>query len=81
MELLMWVAVSMLWIVINGTVSSKLDNEHSIINLENIFSFADEKATEDYQALKGKIIHFLFRYLVVVFLLLLLLRTFHLCAG
>lgn len=54
MELLIWVGVLTLWIVINGAVSSKLDNEHSVINLENIFSFGEEKATEDYQILKGK---------------------------
>lgn len=54
MELLMWVGVYALLIVINGTVSSKLDNEHEVINLENVLATNDEKISEDYQVLKGK---------------------------
>lgn len=54
MELLMWVVVYVLLIVINGTMSSKLDNEHEVINLENVLATNDEKISEDYQVLKGK---------------------------
>lgn len=54
MELLMWVGVYALLIVINGTVSSKLDNEYEVINLENVLATTDEKVSEDYQVLKGK---------------------------
>lgn len=43
MELLMWVGIYALLIVINGTVSSKLDNEHEAINLENVFATSNEK--------------------------------------
>lgn len=42
MELLMWVGIYALLIVINGTVSSKLDNEHEAINLENVFATSDK---------------------------------------
>lgn len=54
MELLMWVGVYALLIVINGVVSSKLDNEHEVINPENVLATTDEKISEDYQVLKGK---------------------------
>lgn len=55
MELLMWAAtVYALLIVINGTTSSKLDNEHEVINSENVLATNDEKISEDYQILKGK---------------------------
>lgn len=51
----MWVGVVYaLLIVINGTVSSKLDNEHEAINLENVLATTDKKPSEDYQVLKGK---------------------------
>lgn len=51
----MWVGIYvLLLIVINGTVSSKLDNEHEVINLENVLATNDEKISEDYQVLKGK---------------------------
>lgn len=50
----MWVVVYVLLIVINGTMSSKLDNEHEVINLENVLATNDEKISEDYQVLKGK---------------------------
>lgn len=50
----MWVGVYVLLIVINGTVSSKLDNEHKAINLENVLLTTGEKPSEDYQVLKGK---------------------------
>ncbi|XP_055325477.1 uncharacterized protein LOC129579422 [Sitodiplosis mosellana] len=53
MESLMWSGVyALLLIVINGTVSSKLDNEHEVINLENVLATNDEKISEDYHVLK-----------------------------
>lgn len=54
MDLLMWVGVYALLIVINGTVSSKLDNEHEAINLENASATSDKKIPQHYQVLKGK---------------------------
>lgn len=54
MELLIGVGVYVLLIVINGTVSSKLDNEHEKINLENVSAANDEKISQHYQVLKGK---------------------------
>lgn len=54
MDLLMWVGVYALLIVINGTVSSKLDNEHEAINLENVLATSEKKISQDYQIFKGK---------------------------
>lgn len=54
MEFVMWFGAYALLIVINGTVSSKLDNEHEVINLENVLATNNEKISEDYHILKGQ---------------------------
>lgn len=52
----MWVVVVVfpLLIIINGALSSKLDNERKIINLENILRESEKKISEDYHGFKGK---------------------------
>lgn len=52
MAVLMWVGIYALLIVINGALSSILDNEHEAINLENVSPA--EKTAEDYQVLRGE---------------------------